>query len=116
MCCNICMENEADKQLNCNHSYCFECFVKLNRCAYCRKQINKISDVLNIVLKEYTTCDETTYVVSFANYIFHSNEFNRNHFKNKINADNFILYNPNGVDSGVHVLKSFFKTKNIMML
>lgn len=42
--CVICYLTEKDKEIiytECEHSYCLDCFSKINKCAICRKLLNK---------------------------------------------------------------------------
>jgi hypothetical protein len=39
--CPICIENEALYFTECNHSYCITCLSRINKCAMCRKVLQR---------------------------------------------------------------------------
>ena len=80
--CEICYEQDVERVLPCKHSLCSKCFMRVNKCPYCRRQNINMKSVLAELIKDYDGMYDKEYDVdlredyTFANYIF--NEF-RNH-------------------------------------
>ncbi len=49
--CNICSEEGVIIRLECHeeHKMCIKCIIRINRCPYCRKEINKIYVRMRII-------------------------------------------------------------------
>lgn len=41
--CGICMDNESNVILNCNHKLCYDCYIheKMTKCPFCRKSFTR---------------------------------------------------------------------------
>lgn len=39
--CSICIENEPSYLTECNHGYCISCLSRINKCALCRKVLQR---------------------------------------------------------------------------
>jgi hypothetical protein len=77
--CPICIENEALYFTECNHSYCITCLSRINKCAMCRKVLQKplicseIKRKVKIINNTYTYKYPYSYT-NFQNYNIHVEE------------------------------------------
>lgn len=49
--CPICIDNPATYFTECNHAYCINCLCRINKCAMCRKPLQRKKICIQIKLK-----------------------------------------------------------------
>jgi hypothetical protein len=69
--CPICIEDDALYFTECNHSYCITCLSRINKCAMCRKVLQK--PLICSEIKRKVKKINNTYT-NFQNYYIHVEE------------------------------------------
>lgn len=66
--CPICLEIPADYFTECNHSYCIGCLIRIEKCALCRKTLQR--GQLCIEIKENIQFTNNTIDIRTSWYLF----------------------------------------------